>query len=99
MLGVATHPCVTKRKRPCFLPCHGLVSGRKRFRETGPALPSAPAGVPGPEFTRGHGALHDALAAGRIDDEKPRRAEELPHAVDGPEARLGVSVPLGNSVS
>ena len=42
-----------------------------------------------PEFTRGHGALHDALAAGRIDDEKlfSLLASELPQAVDGPAAR------------
>jgi hypothetical protein len=42
-----------------------------------------------PEFTRGHGALYDALAAGRIDDEKLfcLLAAELPQAVDGPEAR------------
>jgi len=41
-----------------------------------------------PEFTRGHGALYDALAAGRIDDEKLfcLLAAELPQAVDGPEA-------------
>jgi hypothetical protein len=42
-----------------------------------------------PEFSRGHGALYDALAAGRIDDEKLSclLAAELPLAVDGPEAR------------
>ena len=42
-----------------------------------------------PEFTRGHGALYDALAAGRIDDEKlfSLLAPELPQAVDGPAAR------------
>jgi hypothetical protein len=42
-----------------------------------------------PEFTRGHGALHDALSAGRIDDEKLfcLLASELPQAVDGPAAR------------
>ena len=42
-----------------------------------------------PEFTRGHGALYDALSAGRIDDEKlfSLLASELPQAVDGPEAR------------
>ena len=42
-----------------------------------------------PEFTRGHGALYDALAAGRIDDEKlfSLLASELPQAVDGPAAR------------
>ena len=42
-----------------------------------------------PEFTRGHGALYDALSAGRIDDEKLffLLASELPQAVDGPAAR------------
>ena len=41
-----------------------------------------------PEFTRGHGALYDALAAGRIDDERlfSLLASELPQAVNGPEA-------------
>jgi hypothetical protein len=41
-----------------------------------------------PEFTRGHGALYDALSAGRIDDERLfcLLAAELPQAVDGPEA-------------
>jgi hypothetical protein len=41
-----------------------------------------------PEFTRGHGALYDALSAGRIDDERLfcLLASELPQAVDGPEA-------------
>ena len=41
-----------------------------------------------PEFTRGHGALYDALSAGRIDDERlfSLLASELPRAVDGPEA-------------
>jgi hypothetical protein len=41
-----------------------------------------------PEFTRGHGALYDALAEGRIDDEKlfSLLAAELPPVVDGPEA-------------
>jgi len=41
-----------------------------------------------PEFTRGHGALYDALSAGRIDDEKlfSLLASELPQAVDGPAA-------------
>jgi hypothetical protein len=41
-----------------------------------------------PEFTRGHGALYDALSAGRIDDERLSclLASELPQAVDGPEA-------------
>ena len=42
-----------------------------------------------PEFTRGHGALYDALSARRIDDEGlfSLLAAELPQAVDGPEAR------------
>ena len=42
-----------------------------------------------PEFTRGHGALYDALSAGRIDDEKlfSLLASELPQAMDGPAAR------------
>ena len=42
-----------------------------------------------PEFTRGHGALYDALSAGRIDDEGlfSLLASELPQAVDGLEAR------------
>ena len=42
-----------------------------------------------PEFTRGHGALYDAIAAGRIDDEKlfSLLAAELPQAVDGPAGR------------
>ena len=42
-----------------------------------------------PEFTRGHGALYDALAAGRVDEEKlfSLLASELPQAVDGPAAR------------
>ena len=41
-----------------------------------------------PEFTRGHGALYDALSAGRIDDEQlfSLLAAELPQAADGPEA-------------
>ena len=41
-----------------------------------------------PGFTRGHGALYDALSAGRIDDERlfSLLAPELPQAVDGPEA-------------
>ena len=41
-----------------------------------------------PEFTRGHGALYDALSAGRIDDEQLfcLLASALPQAVDGPEA-------------
>ena len=46
-----------------------------------------------PEFTRGHGALYDALAAGRIDDERffSLLASELPQAVDGPEARAWIA--------
>jgi hypothetical protein len=46
-----------------------------------------------PEFTRGHGALYDALAAGRIDDETlfSLLAAELPPAVDGPEARAWIA--------
>ena len=42
-----------------------------------------------PEFTRGHGALYDALSAGRIREEKlfSLLAAELPQAVDGPGAR------------
>jgi hypothetical protein len=45
-----------------------------------------------PEFTRGHGALYDALAAGRIDDERlfSLLAAELPQAVDGTEARAWI---------
>jgi hypothetical protein len=41
-----------------------------------------------PEFTRGHGALYDALSAGRIDDEQLfcLLASELPQAIDGPQA-------------
>ena len=46
-----------------------------------------------PEFTRGHGALYDALSAGRIDDERFSclLASELPQAVDGPEARAWIA--------
>jgi hypothetical protein len=42
-----------------------------------------------PEFRRGHGALYDALAVGRVDDERlfSLLAEVLPPAVDGDEAR------------
>ena len=42
-----------------------------------------------PEFRRGHGALYDALAAGRVDDEGlfSLLTEVLPPLVDGPEAR------------
>jgi DDE superfamily endonuclease len=46
-----------------------------------------------PEFTRGHGALYDALSAGRIDDERffSLLASELPQAVDGPQARAWIA--------
>jgi DDE superfamily endonuclease len=46
-----------------------------------------------PEFTRGHGALYDALAAGRIDDERffSLLTAELPRAVDGPEAAAWIA--------
>ena len=46
-----------------------------------------------PEFTRGHGALYDALSAGRIDDERLfcLLASELPRAVDGPEASAWIA--------
>jgi hypothetical protein len=46
-----------------------------------------------PEFTRGHGALYDALSAGRIDDERLfcLLAAELPPAVDGPGARAWIA--------
>jgi hypothetical protein len=46
-----------------------------------------------PEFTRCHGALYDALAAGRTDDEQlfSLLAAELPQAVDGPEARAWIA--------
>ncbi|MGH3185498.1 MAG: transposase, partial [Streptosporangiaceae bacterium] len=46
-----------------------------------------------PEFTRGHGALYDALSAGRADDERlfSLLAAELPQAVDGPEARAWIA--------
>src|SRR5215831_5960098 len=42
-----------------------------------------------PEFRRGHGALYDALAAGRVDDERlfSLLTAVLPPLVDGPEAR------------
>ena len=42
-----------------------------------------------PEFRRGHGALYDALAAGRVDDERlfSLLAQVLPPLVDGDEAR------------
>ena len=46
-----------------------------------------------PEFTRGHGALYDALSAGRVDDERlfSLLAAELPPAVDGPEASAWIA--------
>jgi len=46
-----------------------------------------------PEFTRGHGALYDALSAGRIDDERffSLLASELPRAVDGRPARAWIA--------
>jgi hypothetical protein len=46
-----------------------------------------------PEFTRGHGALYDALAEGRIDGERLfcLLAAELPQAVDGPQARAWIA--------
>ena len=42
-----------------------------------------------PEFRRGHGALYDALAAGRVDDERlfSLLTQVLPPLVDGPEGR------------
>jgi DDE superfamily endonuclease len=42
-----------------------------------------------PEFRRGHGALYDGLAAGRVDDERlfSLLTEVLPPLVDGPEGR------------
>ena len=144
------HIRITRRKRPCFLPCHGPVPGCKLFREPGrpcrrPRPGPDPAVFAGavaryralerlrsfrqslyecldaradalfeladavlcadhavaslvqlslePEFTRGHGALYDALAAGRIDDEKlfSLLAAELPQAVDGPQARAWIA--------
>ena len=46
-----------------------------------------------PEFTRGHGALYDALAAGRIDDEKlfSLLTAELAPLVDGPGATAWIA--------
>ena len=46
-----------------------------------------------PEFRRGHGALYDALAAGRVDDERlfSLLAEVLPPLVDGDEARAWIA--------
>jgi hypothetical protein len=45
-----------------------------------------------PEFTRGHGALHDALAAGRIDEEALAAllARTLPPLADGEQARAWI---------
>jgi DDE superfamily endonuclease len=42
-----------------------------------------------PEFTRGHGALYDALSAGKIDEEElfSLLTATLPPLLDGPEAR------------
>jgi hypothetical protein len=63
-------------------------------------VPGAAAGVPDgtqlslePEFRRGHGALYDALAAGRVDDERlfSLLTEVLPPLVDGPEAQAGTA--------
>ena len=46
-----------------------------------------------PEFRRGHGALYDALAAGRVDDERlfSLLTTVLPPLVDGDEARSWVA--------
>lgn len=46
-----------------------------------------------PEFRRGHGALYDALAAGRIDEEALAAllASTLPQLVDGEEGRAWVA--------
>jgi hypothetical protein len=46
-----------------------------------------------PEFRRGHGALYDALAAGRVDDERlfSLLTEVLTPLVDGPEARAWIA--------
>ncbi|MGH3193444.1 MAG: transposase [Streptosporangiaceae bacterium] len=46
-----------------------------------------------PEFRRGHGALYDALAAGRVDDERlfALLTEVLPPLVDGPEGRAWIA--------
>jgi len=50
-----------------------------------------------PEFRRGHGALYDALSAGRIDDERLfcLLTETLTPLVDGPQARARIA---GNDV-
>ncbi len=46
-----------------------------------------------PEFTRGHGALYDALSAGKIDDEQlfSLLTAALPPLADGPEARAWIA--------
>ncbi|MGH3184484.1 MAG: transposase, partial [Streptosporangiaceae bacterium] len=46
-----------------------------------------------PEFTRGHGALYDALSAGRIDDERlfSLLTAVLPPLADGPQARSWIA--------
>ena len=46
-----------------------------------------------PEFRRGHGALYDALAVGRVDDERlfSLLTETLTALVDGPEARAWIA--------
>ena len=46
-----------------------------------------------PEFRRGHGALYDALSAGRVDDERlfSLLTEVLPPLVDGPEGRAWIA--------
>ena len=46
-----------------------------------------------PEFRRGHGALYDALAAGRVDAERlfSLLAKVLPPLVDGEEARAWIA--------
>ena len=46
-----------------------------------------------PEFRRGHGALYDALAAGRVDDERlfSLLTQVLPPLVDGPEGRAWIA--------
>src|SRR5260370_21148737 len=141
---------ITRRKRPCLLPCHGPVRGCKPSREPDRPCRACPRArrirrcsrtrsryralerLRGfrqslyecldaradalfeladavlcaahaatslgqlclePEFTRGPGALYDALSAGRIDDERffSLLASELPQAVDRPEARAWIA--------
>jgi hypothetical protein len=55
--------------------------------------PVAGAAVAGAGVRRGHGALYDALAAGRIDDERlfSLLTAMLPPLVDGPEARAWIT--------